>query len=148
MFPFILLTGILALVLIFYTGLLDMPARAGLYRRKIRRRLLVRGPHSERDLTCDLWSTTYIIGRMQSKCDLCLSGDRTVSRIHAVMLYTGETYRIKPIFHSSASRPYVSKVYVNDIRVPVQGTLLKDGDEIQLGNTTIRYLSSKKGSHE
>ncbi len=145
MYLFILLTGFLALALSFYTGLLDMSARAGIYRRKIRRRLLVRGPKDGRDLTCDLWSTTYVIGRMQSKCDLCLSGDRTVSRIHAIMLYTGETYRIKPICHTSASRPYVSKVYVNDIRVPVQGTLLEDGDEIQLGNTVIRYLSLKKG---
>ena len=108
MFLLICLAAFGALFCIFYTGRLEMEARARDYRRKIHKRLLVRAPGAEKDLTCDLWSATYIIGRMKSKCDLCLSGDPYVSRIHAAMLYDGHTYRIKPICHTRAGRSYTS----------------------------------------
>ncbi|MBQ1923395.1 MAG: FHA domain-containing protein [Lachnospiraceae bacterium] len=143
MFFLICLAAFGALYCIFYTGRLEMEARARDYRRKIHKRLLVRAPGAEKDLTCDLWSATYIIGRMKSKCDLCLSGDPYVSRIHAAMLYDGHTYRIKPICHTRAGRSYTSDVYVNDIRVPLEGTLLEDGDEIMLGRTAVRYVNVK-----
>ena len=117
MFFVICLTALGALAAVYRTGQLEMEARA------------------------DLWSATYIIGRMKSKCDLCLSGDPYVSRIHAAMLYDGETYRIKPICHTRAGRPYTSDVYVNDIRVPEEGTLLQDGDEIMLGRTSVRFVN-------
>ncbi len=137
----IFLTAFAALYAIYCTGRLEMSARARDYRRKIHKRLLVRRPDAEKDLTCDLWSTTYIIGRMRSKCDLCLSGDPYVSRIHAAMLYDGRTYRIKPICHTRRGKTYTSDVYVNDIRVPEEGTLLEDGDEIMLGRTSVRFVN-------
>ena len=143
MFLLICLAAFGALFAIFCTGRLEMEARARDYRRKIHKRLLVRSPGAEKDLTCDLWSATYSIGRMKSKCDLCRSGDPYVSRIHAAMLYDGRTYRIKPICHTRAGRSYTSDVYVNDIRVPLEGTLLEDGDEIMLGRTAVRYVNVK-----
>ena len=56
---------------------------------------------------------------------------------------TDRTYRIKPICHTRAGRSYTSDVYVNDIRVPLEGTLLEDGDEIMLGRTAVRYVNVK-----
>lgn len=139
----IYLAALGALAAVYYTGRLEMNMRAGDYRRKIHKRLLVRKPGTEKDLTCDLWSTTYIIGRMRSKCDLCISGDPYVSRIHAAMLYDGRTYRIKPICHARGGKSYTSDVYVNDIRVPEEGVLLQDGDEIVLGRTFVRFVNVK-----
>lgn len=143
MFLIIFLAALGALAAIFYTGRLEMDMRADDYRAKIHRKLLVRKPGAEKDLTCILWSTTYIIGRMRSKCDLCISGDPYISRIHAAMVYDGRTYRIKPICHTHAGKPYTSKVYVNDMRVPEEGVLLEDGDEILLGRTFIRFVNVK-----
>ena len=57
------------------------------------------------------------------------------------MLYDGRTYRIKPICHTRRGKTYTSDVYVNDIRVPEEGTLLEDGDEIMLGRTSVRFVN-------
>ncbi len=72
------------------------------------------------------------IGRAPSQVDIPFEQDSTVSRLHATIIREGHTYRI---FDEEST----SGTLVNGQRVPEYGTLLIDGDELQMGAVRLRF---------
>ncbi len=72
------------------------------------------------------------LGRSPNQADIVFDQDMTMSRVHASMSKEGQSYRLFDEGSTSGS-------FVNDQSVPQYGTLLMDGDEIQLGAVRLRY---------
>lgn len=74
-------------------------------------------------------SSRAIIGRDDSRCDVCLD-DATVSTEHAAIVFENNRFIVQDL----ASR---NGTYVNGQRI--QRQMLYDGDEVRLGNTTLVF---------
>jgi signal transduction histidine kinase len=83
------------------------------------------------DVVRSIGSKQLSIGR-SSQNDVILR-DSTVSSLHAVILFLNETYFIE-------DRDSANGVYVNGIKV--HRKRLRDGDEISLGKTRLRFQAS------
>ncbi len=66
------------------------------------------------------------IGRSPAQCDIAFENDITVSRLHAVIIFTEGEYRLYDEGSSSGT-------LVNDQPIPEYGAALIDGDEIRFG---------------
>ena len=75
----------------------------------------------------------YIIGKENIKVDLCVTGNRTVSRVHANIVFKNGVFYI--VDQNSTNR-----TYVNGINVPPHVEYrLHDGDEIKLSNELFDF---------
>lgn len=72
------------------------------------------------------------LGRSPNQADITFPQEPTISRLHALVAREANAYRL---FDQQST----SGTYVNDRVVPDYGTLLRDGDEIRMGEVLLRY---------
>lgn len=98
-------------------------------------------------IRCDLYCTYNILGRRKQKCDLSLDfiGDKTISKIHAIVWYKEGHFHIKPYRHGLLPRWYTyPEVRVNNRLVPPEGCTIYNGDLIRLGRSEFYLMDTKK----
>jgi hypothetical protein len=82
--------------------------------------------------TINLSAIEHRLGRNPAQSDIAFANDITVSRVHARILLEGSDYRIYDAGSTSGT-------WVNGEQVPGWGVQLIDGDDILLGEVSIRF---------
>lgn len=79
-------------------------------------------------------SDRFVIGRSETNADFIIKGNKTVSREHAIITHSGNTYYIKDNNSTNGTK-------VNGKRLDRGGyCLLKDGDTIYLSGEYLQFL--------
>lgn len=92
----------------------------------------VLGPNGEVARVVETQADSVRIGK-NSSCELCLD-DPSVSRVHAVLERSGDSYKI-------SDRISASGTFVNDQKLaPSSASTLNSGDVVRFGNVSVRVL--------
>lgn len=79
-----------------------------------------------------LMAMEHRLGRSPNQADINFPNEPTISRLHASIAKELDAYRLY-------DEQSTSGTFVNGVPVPEYGTLLIDGDEIQIGEVVLRY---------
>jgi len=104
-----------------------------------RRRLvgwLVSYTIDEMGVSFELYEGRNIIGR-DTDCNIAVANDNMMSGKHATLLFRENTYSVR----DEMSAHYT---FVNNENIEIEAHILKDGDEIRMGNTVFLFRSSLK----
>lgn len=135
------LAGILTLLLSTYSSRSQM-----MHRREVCRQYFnIRFVNTRTGGFLDLTAGHYVIGRQRKKCDISLDDldDPTISRVHAVLFWDGNSYCIAPVHPNSPfAHPSYPNVYIHrcgcplqEAAVPMEGVKLRHGDVLRLGES-------------
>lgn len=80
---------------------------------------------------------TFIIGREPSKCDLALSEDKSVSRVHCRIVKKDKKFLIADGANSK-SRSSAGTFLNGKVLATSNGYMLSNGDKLKLGATTVQ----------
>lgn len=143
------IAGIFALLGITFLAGEECRSRQKAYAQKLHTELVLHdvpgeGGSPSCSLACTLYRTHNVIGRRKRRSDICLAcyRDGCISRNHAVLLYDGEHYRIKPAFRFNGFRH--AQILVENEVVPPQGMIIRYGDRIAIAGHILQLVNTNE----